>query len=173
MRSRCECVVKRTGKVCVKPTTAFNSQGTPVCGLHTGQPRRRRTLLVNRPHHLLQEEEQQQPTLLDPFVRIKKEYIPNPPPPPPPPLLKKQHQSTLLDPFVRIKKEDPSSIKTNNVSTQTEVDQRRFPTKRSVLSVLQWIVVLFSMLLVLSSSTEPPPQQPTSWTQKMLECVLH
>lgn len=48
MKSRCECVVKRTGKVCAKPTTGFNSQGTPVCGLHTGRSRR----LVNVPPSL-------------------------------------------------------------------------------------------------------------------------
>ena len=71
MRSLCECVVKRTGKVCAKPTTGFTSKGTPVCGMHTGRPRRRR-IIVNTP-----------------VPPIKKED------PPPPPTTKQNHHLFL------------------------------------------------------------------------------
>ena len=91
MSSRCECVVKRTGKVCAKPTTGFNSQGTPVCGTHTGRPRKRR--LVDTPP----------PTMLrrDPHRGIKQEYPPPPPPPQPTIMLRR-------DPHRGIKQELPT-----------------------------------------------------------------
>jgi len=148
MTSRCECVVKRTGQVCAKPTTGFSfQQGTPVCGLHTGRPRR-------RPHN-----NNQQP--------IKKE---DPPPPPPPHSL--QEQPHVLVPF--IKRRNPPKKKTLKQTTMVSFVKRRNPPKNSVStqtglvdrfpyfkSVLSWIVVLTTLMLL------NPPTETSCWTQKM------
>ena len=148
MTSRCECVVKRTGQVCAKPTTGFSFQkGTPVCGLHTGRPRR-------RPHNNNQQPikkedpPKKQKTMVSFVKQIKKE---DPPPPPPHSL---QEQPPALVSFVK----PPKKQKT--ISTQTELVDR-FPYFKSVLS---WIVVLTTLLWL------NPPTETSFWTQKMLVC---
>lgn len=70
--SLCECVVKRTGKVCARPTTGFNSQKTPVCGMHIGRPRRR--ILVNTPPSLPKKKMLRQATL-KPFIVVNKKSL--------------------------------------------------------------------------------------------------
>ena len=146
MSSRCECVVKRTGKVCAKPTTGFNSQGTPVCGTHTGRPRKRR--LVDTPP----------PTMLrrDPHRGIKQEYPPPPPPPQPTIMLRR-------DPHRGIKQEYPPPPQPPLPSILSRLDaHQRFkqlkPTQphQFSFSIHKWLVDRKTVVLLKRLHPERP-----------------